>query len=279
MSVETAQAALSEPVQKAAEAAPVVEAEKKPDDMSSKFAALAKKERMARMSQQRSRSMEANLAEREKKIAERERLWDEEFKLSPLEAIKKRGYSYEDLTKAALNDGRFEPATEIKSVKEEIHRLRQEQEDREKKSIEAQKQAELHHEQQIVESFKTNISKTIEEKKDTYELTHLYEASELVYQTIEEHFERTKSAGSPKIMSVDEACELVEQYLEAEVERMAKTSKKFQTKYGVPKAEEQKGGGKSSVTLNNQLQSSSAPSLLTPAVESDRIKRALAALG
>jgi hypothetical protein len=266
-------------VDQAAAATPGQET-KKPDDMSSKFAALAKKERMARMAQQKYKTMEAQIAEREKKIAERERMWEEEFKLSPLEAIKKRGYSYEDLTKAALNDGRFEPATEIKSVKEEINRLREEQAQKEQKALEAQELAAKQAEQEIVEGFKARIAETIEAQQEKYELTHLHDGSELVFQTIEEHFERTKAEGKPKVMSVEEACELVEQYFEAVVERMATKSKKFQTKYGTAKAtDEQKGAGKSSVTLNNQMATSSAPSLLPTATENDRIKRALAALG
>lgn len=258
-------------------ASPVVP---KTDDMSAKFAALAKKERIARLAQHNLKTKETSLAERERQIAERERMWEEEFKQSPLEAIKKRGYTYEDITKAALNDGKFEPATEIKSVRSELEKFRQEQAEKEKKALEEQQTAAQKIEQETVERFKRNISQTLEEKKDKYELTHLFDASDLVYQTIEEHFERTKKLGEAKVMSIEEACDLVEQFYENEIERTATSSKKFQAKYGAIKKEAEKEKPKSSTTLSNSLTpSSAAPSLLPVATENDRLKRALAALG
>lgn len=251
----------------------------KPDDMAAKFAALAKKERIARLAQHNLKTKEQSLTERERQIAERERMWEEEFKKSPLEAIKKRGYSYEDLTKAALNDGKFDPATEVKSVREEIERLRQENAEKEKKAQELQQTEAQKAEAQALETFKGRISETIEANKEKYELTSLYDANELVFETIEQHFLKTSEAGKPKIMSIDEACGLVEQYLESEVDRMAKESKKFQSKYGQSKTKEgDSAKPKSSVTLTNEV-TSAAPSLLPAHTENDRLKRALAALG
>jgi len=262
---------------------PAVAPQPKPqEDLSAKFAALAKKERIARQQQQRVKQLEAQIAERERQIAERERLWEEEFKKSPLDAIKKRGYSYEDMTKAALNDGKFEPATEIKEVRSEIERLRQEQAEKEKKYLEQQKEAQAKAEQQAVESFKTSIKSHVETNKDKFELTALYEAEELVFQTVEEHYLRTQKLGEPKIMSLDEACDLVEKYLEEELDRTATKSKKFQSKYQAMKAKQEADAkaSRSSTTLTNNLTPSiAAPSLLPPKTEEDRIKRALAALG
>lgn len=253
----------------------------KADDSSAKFAALAKKERIARHAQQAARQKEQALAERERAIAERERLWDEEFKKSPLEAIRKRGYSYEDLTKAALNDGKFDPATEVQAVRGEIERLRQEQAEKEKKAEAAQLEAQKKAEEETIATFKANITDTISKNKEKYELVSLYEADEMVYQTIEEHYGRTLKEGNPKILTIDEACELVEGYLEGELERTAKESKKFQSKYMAAKAKEDAQAakiGKTSTTITNE-HTSTAASLLNPAVENDRIKRALAALG
>jgi hypothetical protein len=244
------------------------------DEMRAKFAALAKKERFARMQSQRVKQLETQIAERERQISEREKLWESEFKQSPLEALKRRGYSYEDLTKAALNDGRFDPATEVKEVRSELERLRQEQADKEKKAQEAQTVAQQQAEQEAIDTFKGKIGSFIESNTEKYELTKLFDASDLVFQTVEEHFSRTQ-----KILSIDEACGLVEQYLEAEIDRTAKGSKKFQSKYGQASKSDAKDKSKSDVTLSNNLTSSSAPSLLSPATEADRIKRALAALG
>lgn len=263
----------------AAETTPPVQ---KPDDISAKFAALAKKERLARMAQQTARQKEQALAERERAIAERERLWDEEFKRSPLEAIKKRGYTYEDLAKAAMNDGKFDPETEVKGVKTELQRFREEQAEKEKKAQEAQLEAQKKAEQETIETFKANIKDTITKNKDKYELTALFDAADMVYDTIEEHFRRTSEEGKPKVLTIDEACDLVEQFYENELERTAKESKKFQTKFQAlkPKEDDQSAKtGKTSTTLTNQQSGSAAASLLSPSVENDRIKRALAALG
>jgi hypothetical protein len=261
---------------------PEVPSAAKPDEMSSKFAALAKKERVARMQAGQVKKQREELAERERKIAERERLWDEEFKASPLEALKRRGIAYDDITKAALNDGKFDPSTEVKSVKEEIARLRQEQADKEKKAQETQAEAQKRMETEAVERFQNSIAEHITTNKDKFELVALYDAKGLVFQTIEEHFARTNQAGAPKIMSVDEACEQVEKYLESEVERMATSSKKFQSKYSAIKAKEEaqtKNPPKTTTTLTNVVSTSASPSLLPKATEEDRIKRALAALG
>lgn len=268
-------------VQAPAQAAPDTATAPKQDELAAKFAALAKKERIARQQAQRVKQLEAQIAERERQIAERERQWDEEFKKSPLEAIKRRGYTYEDLTKAALNDGKFQPETEIKEVRSEIERLRMEQAEKEKKALEAQKKAEEEREQQVVAQFKSSISEHIEANKDKYELTALYDASDLVFQTIEEHFLRTQKMGKPKIMSLDEACELVEKFYEEELERTASSSKKFKSKFKIGEGkEDQKSQSKTSTTLTNDMTpSSTAPSLLPASTEEARLKRALAALG
>lgn len=245
--------------------------ETKPDPLAPKFAALSKKERAIRILSQQAKQQSQALAKREAAIAAREQEWENEFKNSPLEALKKRGRTYQDLTNAALNDGKFQPEVAIKDVQNEIQRLRQEQADKEKMQVEAaQKQAQAA-EQQAVKGFQEQIGSHIETNKDKYELTSLYGANDLVFQTVEEHFNRTK-----KILAVGEACDLVESYLESELERTSKESKKFQSKYGVAKpSEEQRLAGKTSTTLSNNLNSSAAPSMLPQRTEDDRIRRAL----
>lgn len=246
----------------------------KPDQMASKFAALAKKERQARMLHMQAKARGDELSKREAAIAEREKLWEDEFRTSPLVALKRRNITYEDLNNAVLNDGKFQPDVEIKSVRDELQRLRQDSQDKERKALEDAKLAQEQAEAQAVETFKGRIGEFITQNGEKYELTKLYDASELVFQTVEQHFERTK-----KVLSIDEACGLVEGYLEAELERTSKESKKFQSKFLASKETEDKSPPKSTTTLSNNLNSSSAPSMLPQKTEDDRIKRALAALG
>lgn len=248
--------------------------DKKPDEMASKFAALAKKERQARQLVQQSRSRADELARREAAIAKREQEWESEFRNSPLEALKKRNLTYQDLTNAALNDGKFQPETEIKRVQDEIQRFRKETEEKEKRTLAAQTQAQRAAESEAVNAFKSRISEHVDKNGDKLELTKLYNGEDLVFQTVEEYYNRTQ-----KILSVEEASDLVEQYLEAELERTSKESKKFQSKYLAQKSQEARSNSRSDVTLSNNLNTSAAPTLLSQKTEEDRLKRALAALG
>lgn len=262
---------------------PETPVQKAPDDLSAKFAALAKKERMARQSLQRVKQLEQQLAERERQLADRDKSWDSEFKQTPLEALKRRGLTYEDLTKAALNDGKFQPETEVKEVRSELERFRQEMSEKEKKQLEAQQAFAQKQEQEAIETFRANIASHVDANKDKYELTALYDAAGLVFDTVEEHYLRTAKEGKPKILSVDEACGLVESYIESEIDRTASSSKKFQAKYQSLKlkeaAIENKSQSRTSTTLTNDLVPSSAmPSLLPVKTENERLARAMAAL-
>lgn len=246
----------------------------KQDANAAKFAALVRRERANRELQKQIQQKEQLLRQKEQEILEREQRWNSEFKESPLEALRRRGIEYKDLTEAALNDGKFQPDIAIKEVKTELQRLREEQAEREKKILEQQKQAQEAAAQEAIDAFRERIETHVSSNSEKYELTKLYDASDLVFQTVEKHFEETK-----KLMTLDEACDLVEQYLESELERTTKESKKFQSKYLNKAKEEPKPTTKSTTTLSNSIPSSSAPSLLPAATENDRIKRALAALG
>lgn len=242
---------------------------------SAQFAALARKDRQIRAAMAQAKKREEDLSKREALIAEREKAWDSEFRSSPLDALKKRGIQYDDITKAALNDGKFQPDVEIKSVKEEIEKIRQEQAEKEKQALEEQKNKEAAQQVELIENFKGQIKKHVQDNGEKFELIGLYEANDLVFQTVEEHFNRTQ-----KVLSIEEACGLVENYLESELERTAKTSKKFQAKFAsAVKTEQTEKKPTTSTTLNNSMNQSAAPILTSKKVDDDRMSRALAALG
>jgi hypothetical protein len=269
-------------------ATPEAPAPKKPDeDFSSKFAALSRKERGITQLQRELKEKEAQIAERERQIQERDGGWQSKFKKSPLEALKELGYSYEDITKAALNDGKFDAEVGVKETRTEIEKIRQELAERDKKAKEEADKAAKDAEAKAIETFRQQISDHVDTNKEKFELVALYDARGLVFDTIEEHYKRTAEAGTPKVLSLDEACQLVETYLEGEIERTAKTSKKFQSKYQAivdKNNADASNSGKtkphSTPTVSNNMQpSSAAPSLLSPKTEQDRLQRALAALG
>lgn len=255
--------------------------DKKPDEMSAKFAALARKEKRMRDEMGRFTASRAEWVAREKSISDRESAWEQEFKTNPIAALKKRGITYEDISKAVLNDDKFEPSVEIKSVKDEIASLKKEAQEKETRAQEDARRQREQAEQEAIEAFKGGIATFIGENKEKFELVSIFDAGELVFQTVEEHYARTSKAGTPKVLSVDEACQMVETYLENEIERTAQASKKFQSKYGALKTKEEapKKPAATTTTLSNQATSRASPSMLPASTENDRIKRALAALG
>ena len=272
--VQTAQPTTTAPTEqpKPTEAAPQAAPPEK-DQMSAKFAALARRERQARQIHTRAKQREEALLKKEQEIAEREKMWESEFRSSPLEALKRRGIAYQDITNAALNDGKFDASVEVKTVQQEIQKLREEQAQKEKEYLERQKQQELEGMQETINGFKEHISEHLKQNSEKYELTSLFEGGERIYQVIEQYFNETQ-----KVMSIDEACSFVEQEFEKELEKAAK-AKKFQSKYTSAKKEEPKLPPKTTTTLSNSIPSSSAPSLLPAATERDRMQRALAKLG
>jgi hypothetical protein len=251
---------------------------KKEEPLSSRFAALARKEKAALKRAQEVKAREAEIEAREAKVREQEESYTL-GKKDPIAALKRLGWSYEDITNHILNDQKPTPESEIKSVREEMAQWRKQQEEEKEKerlSLEDKKKADY---DRAIEDFKSEMNEYIEQNTETYELINLHEQQELVYATIEEHYQTTLNAGKPKILSNKEACDLVESYLESQLEKLAQT-KKFKSKYSAPQpeAEGQDKGATPVKTLTNNMQSSAAPSSLPAKTEQERLQRALAAL-
>lgn len=240
------------------------------DKVSSRFAALSRKERAIVQKQQEVQAKEAALAEREAKV----RAFEEEWAKDPTKAAESRGLTYAEWTQRVLNDGKPSPDAEVASVRKDIEALRKERED-ERKAADAKKLAdEQKRNEAVVAEFHAGVNKFIKDNAETYEFINLHEAQNLVISTIEEHFASTK-----EILDTKKACELVEKFLEEQVIKSTET-KKFKAKAapqpeGDPKqtpkpAPQQK-------TLTNNM-TASAPGFLPAKTEKERISRALAAL-
>jgi hypothetical protein len=191
-----------------------------------------------------------------------------------LAALEDAGLSYKELTDFILNNNTVSTESQIKALQDKISEVENaRQRDHQEREEHSKRQA-AEREVQVIAEFKNEISNFISSKKDDYELTNLYESSDLVYDTVEAYFEKTS-----KVLSIPEACELVEKYLEKQVEKSLQT-KKLGQRFQKP-AEE--SIAKSDLqaprrTLNNQNYTSSTPSMVSPKVENDRMTRALAAL-
>lgn len=244
---------------------------------SERFAALARKERGIVKQSQELKAREAKLSENMKKLEE-----FDSYKAQGkyLEALSLLGISYDDLTSFVLNGQRPSADLEIKAVKTEFEKYKKQQED---ERIQVAKRQETDAQQantKAIEDFKKETLEFLETNKGEYELINMHGASGIVLATVEQHYLNTEAKGKPEIMSLKQASDLVEEYLAKEVEKTINTAKRFKK----PISSDDKGqaqeskGTTSSPTLSNALTSSSAPSLLSPKTEQDRLTRAMAAL-
>lgn len=277
---------------KTAEAAPtlVEETPKAPatnsdKETSSKFAALAKRERAIVKQQQEFKSKESEyarkdqeLAAREAKIKESESLWDTDV----FKALELKGYDYKKLTdlmlagQSAAPKAPEDPATiarkAIEDFKKEQAAKDSEKEAAAKKAADEAKSKQDADLAAAYESFRSEINEHIKTNEAEYELISLYGQQELVVETVQGYFDKHN-----KVLSIKEASEMVENYLLGEAQKAMKT-KKLGAKTEEPKAPAPKETPRTaSKTLNNDM-TANVP-VNTPARnEQDRFKRAMAAL-
>lgn len=260
--------------------------EPKKDDSSAKFAALAKREKAIVKQQQEIKAREASYAEREAaitareaKIKESESIWDTDV----FKALELRGYDYKKLTDLMLKGESAAPKAPIdaeaavqKALADFEKRQAEKDASREaeqKKQQEAASQKQQEEYEQAYNNFRKEIGSFISTNSSEYELTALYDQTDLVVDTVQGYFDEHK-----KVLSIKEACEMVEKYLEEEAQKALKTKKL--SKYAAPsetKTEEKKTSAPATKTLNNQM-TPSLSSTLPAKTESDRMKRALSKL-
>lgn len=252
------------------------------EPLSAKFAALTKKEKAIVKRDQELKARDVSFAEREAKIAEREAkikesesLWDTD----PLKALELRGYDYTKLTSFML-DGKL-PAQEtdpVKLAKKTIEDFKREQAEEKTKqetaSKKAAEEAKAKEEAELTaawEAYNTEVNAFVAKNTDDYELINTYSQQHLIGETVDEFYKINK-----KVLSIKEASDMVEKYLESEAQKALKT-KKFGGKASAPTAEKKEAVVPATKTLTNSMQPTSA-STLPPASEQDRMKRAMAAL-
>lgn len=264
----------------APEGAPTTPEAPKEELASSKFAALARREKAAQIRVQEAKELEAKIAAREAAIAEKEARLEafeakrKGAKLNPKAFLDESGLTYQEITEYFLNDEKPTVSAETASIREEMNAWKKEQEDRETKAAEDAAQAAREAADAQIAAYKVRLTEFVTTNADDYELINLHEQHDLVFETIQTHFEQSK-----KVLSNKEAADLVEKYLEEQIEKSVST-KKMQSRFGkkeepTPERDAPKG---SSTTLTNTLTSSAAPSMLSPKLENDRMARALARL-
>lgn len=193
------------------------------DATAKRFAALSRKEREIVQQQQQLKTREAELA----KQADALRAWEQArnvAKSNPLEALKALGITYEDVTAHVLAAEQSGTVDVKALVKEELSAFEQKQQEERERAERAAQERAAAEAAQVIESFKAGLGEFIEANAEKYELTAAYGQSSLVYEVIETHFQ-----SSGKVLSNDEAAELVERYLEEQAEKALQT-RKLQTR-------------------------------------------------
>jgi hypothetical protein len=252
-------------------------------DLSAEFAALARREKAIVQKQKEAAAREKTFAEREaaikareEKLAEADKMWNTDL----FKSLEARGLDYNKITKMYLEGQAAPPKAAVdpgEAVSKALADFEKKQAEKEaareaadKKSQEeraAQDQVAL---QQAYEKFKGEVATHIKTNENDYELINLYDQADLVVDTIQQHFDNTQN-----VLSIKEASEMVEKYLEGEAQKALK-SKKLGAKAPEAKKEETKSSAPTK-TLTNQL-TPTMSSNLPNKTENDRMARALAKL-
>jgi hypothetical protein len=178
-----------------------------------KFAALSRKEKALR---DRELELDKKYGNKEKELPLERRI-----RANPLKALEELGLDYDKLTELALNDGRLTPDMQMKLMREELENdykdkfnsLEERLNAKEKMEEEAKYDA-------VKQGFVGEINSFINENKSDFEYVAHNDATDVVYDVIEEHYNETG-----RILDIKEAVEAVESYLEEEAEKLLNLGK------------------------------------------------------
>lgn len=228
-------------------------------DLDSKFAALSRKEKEIREMEKAFKEKYASFEEKFASLTKKEEEPEPEpqeplewrLKKDPINTLKEFGLDMDTLTNLLINDGQLTPEMKAELMKEElqndykseIQKLREE-------LLQEKKQKEEQEYNNTIAAFKSEIQEHVESSEEL-ELTKAAGAFDQVYEVIRAHHEETGN-----VMSIEDASNYVEQYLEEEAEKLAKIEKirKKLLPQDAPKPESKTPG----VTLSNS-QSSQVP--------------------
>ena len=178
-----------------------------------KFAALSRKEKALR---DRELELDKKYGNKEKELPLERRI-----RANPLKALEELGLDYDKLTELALNDGRLTPDMQMKLMREELENDYKDKFNSLEERLNAKEKMEEEAKYDAVrEGFVGEIESFINENKNDFEYVAHNEATDVVYDVIEEHYNETG-----RILDIKEAVEAVESYLEEEAEKLLNLGK------------------------------------------------------
>ena len=203
-----------------------------------KFAALSRKEKALR---ERELELERKYGSKEKELPLERRI-----RSNPLKALEELGLDYDKLTELALNDGRLTPDMQIKLMREELENDYKEKFNSLEERLNAKEKMEEEAKYDAVkQGFVGEIESFINENKNDFEYVAHNEATDVVYDVIEEHYNETG-----RILDIKEAVEDVESYLEEEAEKLLNLGK-VKNRLNSIRDEYEQPQRQSQVTLSN----------------------------
>ena len=203
-----------------------------------KFAALSRKEKALR---ERELELEKKFGSKEKALPLERRI-----RSNPLKALEELGLDYDKLTELALNDGRLTPDMQMKLMREELENDYKEKFNSLEERINAKEKMEEEAKYDAVkQGFVGEIESFINENQSDLEYVAHNEATDVVYDVIEEHYNETG-----RILDIKEAVEAVESYLEEEAEKLLNLGK-VKNRLTSMKDEYEQPQRQSQVTLSN----------------------------
>lgn len=245
------------------------------DRFASKFAALTRKKRDMD-------NRERALAEKEQtlaaKIARLEELENDNRLLEerPLDVLKKRGVDFDKLTQMQLNEGNPTPEMMMSRMEEKFNSMLEERLGKlEETYVTDKKVAAEQRVDETINNFVEDITDFINDDShgDKYELIRLQNAVPTIFEVIHQHYNETceydengKLIDEGNVLSIEEASNHVEEYLEGQVKKLAAARKLGLTAKEAEKfvedadnAQANKQSSNSSMTLSN-AQSTTLPS-------------------
>lgn len=266
------------------------------EKISGKLSLLTSRERQAVERERAAKSREAAADEKVKAMEAREARLSEFENLkntNPIKALEMLGMSYNDLTQAALNDGNVTPDQKLQSVEAKFDSFVKSQEDAKRLQAEELQQQTEKQSQATIASFQVEIKNYLKENSARYELIEFENSGDLVYDVIDEHYNRTLEAAVKKatdageetasirgdIMTIAQAADKVEAHLEKKYDK-ARSIKKVQTLFAprqtlnvakptLPTSQKLK-------TLTNQQSATPAVPRKTARTDADRVAAAIA---
>lgn len=234
------------------------EAIKVDDRFASKFAALTRKEKEVMAAkklheQQMSefKQQQAAIEKMKQEIEHEKQSWKSKLKENPLKALEEEGFSFEDLNKIALNDSNPTIEMQLKRMQEEMDskysrelaELKRQLQDKE------ESEAKTNLERQQI-AYKRSLENTIDQNAEKYELSSIYkgDAVQLAYEVTEEYYNEHK-----KVLSIEEALDLVESYFEDEASKVLAAKKLAAKSTSKSPAQPSQTEKKDSVTISNSM--------------------------